>query len=420
MIVKQKGTMDIYGLEAKKRLYVNEVIKTVCEKYNYSYIETPVFEASELFHRGMGEETDVVSKETYTFNDRGDRSLTLRPEGTAGIVRWFNENKLYGNMTEPVKVYYNSKMYRYERPQAGRYREFTQFGVEFIGSNSPLSDIDVISLAYNTYQLLGLDNVTIYINSIGDTKSREEYKKALKNHFKDSLNDLCEDCRNRYENNPLRMLDCKVDTEKEVFKNIPKIIDYLNEESKNKYNEIKEHLDMLDINYKEDPYLVRGLDYYDHLVFEVKADVPNLGDIALAGGGRYNNLVETLGGPSIPAVGFAIGYDRTLLAMDNSNVNFNIKENIDVFIMAVSNTERETAMYIADELRLNDFITELDYLDKNLKGQFKTVDRLKPNYLVILNDKDLKENKITIKDNLTKEEDKIKINDLVDYLSGRI
>ncbi|MDD2409628.1 MAG: histidine--tRNA ligase [Bacilli bacterium] len=420
MISKPKGTMDVYGIDAKKREYVNEILRSVCNKYNYDYIETPIFEASELYHRGVGEDTDIVNKETYTFKDRGDRSLTLRPEGTAGVVRWFIENKLYGNITEPTKVFYNGKMYRYERPQAGRYREFTQFGVEFIGSDDIYADIDVISVAYNTYNLLGLKNVTIVLNTLGDKDSRDKYREALIKYFNPLINYLCEDCQKRLKNNPLRILDCKIDRDRELFEKAPKIIDFLNEESLTRYNNLKEYLELMDINYKEDFSLVRGLDYYDYTVFEIIADVPGLGNIALGGGGRYNGLIEKLGGPSIPAVGFAMGYDRTILAMDNSNINLDLREDIDVYVMYVSKNEKETASYLVQDLRLNGFITETDYLNKSLKAQFKSIERLKPKYLVILNDQDLKENKITLKDNLTKDEQKIKINNLIDYLDTNL
>ncbi|MDD4706156.1 MAG: histidine--tRNA ligase [Bacilli bacterium] len=420
MITKPKGTMDVYGEDAKKREYVNEILRNVCSKYNYNYIETPIFEATELFHRGVGEATDIVNKETYTFKDRSDRSLTLRPEGTASVVRWFIENKLYGNITDPVKVFYNGKMYRYERPQAGRYREFTQFGVEFIGSNDILADIDVISLAYNTYNLLGLKDVTIVLNTIGDKESRANYRESLIKYFTPLISNLCEDCQKRLKTNPLRILDCKIDNETDILKNAPKTIDYLNKESKDRYNTIKEYLDLMDINYLEDYSLVRGLDYYDHTVFEIIADVPGLGNIALGGGGRYNDLIEKLGGPSIPAVGFAMGYDRTILAMDNSNVNLNLKEDIDIYVMYVSKTEKETASYLVQDLRLNGFITETDYFNKGLKGEFKAIDRLNPKYIIILNDQDLKTNKVTLKDNLTKEEQKIEINNLVDYLDTNL
>lgn len=416
MITKQKGTNDIYGDYAKKRAYVNDVLAAICEKYNYGYIETPVFEASELFHRGVGETTDMVQKETYDFKDRGDRDITLRPEGTAGVVRWFVENKLYGNLTDPVKVYYNSKMYRYERPQSGRMREFTQWGYECFGSDDVLSDAEVISLAYNAYRLLGLDDITIKINSLGDTESRNNYRNALLDYFKPHIKDLCEDCKERFEKNPLRILDCKVDAENEIIKNAPKTLDYLNEESSNRFEKLKELLDLMDINYEVDTKLVRGLDYYNHVVFEVVLN----DSYALGGGGRYNGLVETLGGPSIPGVGFAMGYDRTILAMEENGVNIPINNSIDVYILYVSETEKETASYLTQDLRMNGFITETDTMNKSLKAQFKSVDRFNSKYLIVLNDEDLKENKVTIKDNKTKEEEKISINDIVDYLDMHI
>lgn len=413
MITKQKGTYDIYGDEAKKRQYVNEILATLCEKYNYTYIETPVFEASELFHRGVGESTDMVQKETYDFKDRGDRNLTLRPEGTAGVVRWFIENKLYGNLSEPVKVFYNEKMYRYERPQSGRNREFTQWGFECFGSDDILADAECISLAYNAYKLLGLENITIKINSLGDSESRLKYREELINYFKPHISELCEDCQERLNKNPLRILDCKVDAENDIIKNAPKTIDYLNKESRDRFDKLLELLDLMDINYEVDEKLVRGLDYYNHTVFEVVLD----NSYALGGGGRYNGLVETLGGPSIPGVGFAMGYDRTILAIEENNVNIPINDSIDVYLLYVSDSEKETAAYIAQDLRLNGYIAEHDLLGKSLKAQFKSVDRYNSKYLIILNDEKLANNEITIKDNKTKEEEMIDINNLIDYLN---
>lgn len=416
MITKQKGTYDIYGDLAKKRAYVDDVLASICEKYNYGYIETPVFESSDLFHRGVGESTDMVKKETYDFKDRGDRNLTLRPEGTAGVVRWFIENKLYGNMTDPVKVFYNMKMYRYERPQSGRNREFTQWGFECFGSDDVMSDAEVISLAYNAYRLLGLDDVIIKINSLGDNESRNIYREKLVEYFKPHINNLCEDCQERLKSNPLRILDCKIDAENDILKNAPKTLDYLNEESKSRFEKLKDLLDMMDINYEIDERLVRGLDYYNHTVFEVVLN----NSYALGGGGRYNGLVETLDGPSTPGVGFAMGYDRTILAMEENNVNIPINDSIDVYLLYVSDSEKETACYLAQDLRLNGFIAETDLMSKSLKSQFKSVDRFNAKYLVVLNDNDLKENKITVKDNKTKEEESINLNNLVDYLDMHI
>jgi histidyl-tRNA synthetase len=412
MITKQKGTYDIYGDNAKKRMYVNDILTALCEKYNYGYIETPVFESSDLFHRGVGETTDMVQKETYDFKDRGDRDITLRPEGTAPVVRWFVENKLYGNMTDPVKVFYNMKMYRYERPQSGRMREFTQWGFECFGSDDVLSDAEVISLAYNAYRLLGLDDVIVELNTLGDKESRENYRDALVKYFEPHIHELCEDCQERFKKNPLRILDCKVDEESDIIKNAPKTIDYLNDESKTRYNKLKELLDLMDINYIENPKLVRGLDYYNHTVFEITLN----NSYALGGGGRYNGLVETLDGPSTPAVGFAMGLDRAILAMEENGVNIPINNSIDVYVLYVSDSEKETAAYLTQELRVNGFIAETDTMHKSLKAQFKSVDRFNSKYLIVLNDEDLSKNEVTIKDNKTKEEEKININDLIDYL----
>ena len=416
MIQKQKGTYDIYGENAKKRAYVNDVLNTLCQKYNYGYIETPVFESSELFHRGVGEATDMVQKETYDFKDRGDRNITLRPEGTAGVVRWFIENKLYGNMTDPIKVYYNMKMYRYERPQSGRNREFTQWGFECFGSDDVLADAEVISLAYNAYRLLGLENVVIKINSLGDTESRNNYREALINYLRPNIGELCEDCNDRLEKNPLRILDCKVDSENEILKNAPKTLDYLNETSSERFQKLCKLLDSMHINYEIDTKLVRGLDYYNHTVFEVVVN----NSYALGGGGRYNGLVETLGGPSIPAVGFAMGYDRTILALEENGVEIPVEDENDVYILYVSETEKDYAASLVQYLRLSGFVTETDLMSKSLKGQFKSVDRFNSKYLIILNDKDIENNEVVIKNNHTREETRLSINNLVEYLDNNL
>ena len=416
MIQKQKGTYDIYGSEAKKRKYANSILDNLCETYNYGYIETPVFEASELFHRGVGESTDMVQKETYDFKDRGDRNITLRPEGTAGVVRWFIENKLYGNMSEPVKVYYNMKMYRYERPQSGRNREFTQWGFECFGSDDVLSDAEVISLAYNAYNLLGLKNVKIKLNSLGDTESRNNYRKALVDYFMPHIDELCEDCKERINKNPLRILDCKVDCDLDIMKNAPKTLDYLNDISKERFEELKKLLDQMKIDYVVDTKLVRGLDYYNHTVFEVVID----NSYALGGGGRYNGLVETLGGPSVPAVGFAMGYDRTMLALDEQKVELDLNDSIDLYIMYVSDTEKQMASVLTQALRLNGYIVETDLMKKSLKSQFKSVDRYNSKFLTVLNDENLKNNELIIKNNKTKEEYTVTLDELIDFVDEKL
>ena len=420
MITKQKGTYDVLGIDAKKRKYVCDVIDAICEKYNYNYIETPIFESSELFHRSVGDSSDIVTKETYDFTDRGNRNITLRPEGTAGVVRSFIENKMYGNMSEPVKVYYNGPMFRYERPQSGRTRQFTQFGFEMIGTNDVLSDAEVISLAYNTYKLLGID-VKVMLNTLGDNESRDNYRKALIDYFTPNINNLCEDCKERLNKNPLRILDCKVDKDNEILKNAPKTIDYLNDESKERFLKLQEYLDLMEIDYEVDTSIVRGLDYYNHTVFEIVGDIPEFGSQnVLGGGGRYNGLVEQLDGPSTPAIGFAMGLDRTILAMEALNVNFKIKNDIDLFIMYGNEEEKDTANYLLQELRMNGFITETDFMNKSFKNQFKSADRFNAKYLIILNSEDIKDYKVKVKDNTTKEEELVNINDLVDYLDQRL
>ena len=417
MIVKPKGTYDLYGTEAKKMQYINDVIASICEKYNYEFIRTPVFESQEVFKRSAGETSDIVTKETYDFKDRGDRNLTLRPEGTAGIVRSYIENKMYGRALQPVKLFYNSMMYRYERPQSGRNREFNQFGVEVLGCDDPFVDAEVISLAYNIFKMLGLKNIRVNINSLGDKDSRDAYRKALIDYFKPHINEMCDDCKERLEKNPLRMLDCKTDAQKDIMKNAPSTIDYLNEESKERFLKLQEYLDLLEVEYTVNPKIVRGLDYYNHTVFEIEILSENFGSQNVIGaGGRYNGLSEMLGGPSVGGIGFAMGLERTLLALEEENVNIPINDSIDVYIGYVNEEEKETALYLTQDLRLNGFIVETDYLNRSLKSQFNTADKLNSKYIIILNSDDLKTYEVKVKDNKTKEEEKISINDLVDYL----
>ena len=292
MITKPKGTYDVYGTSAKYFNYINGVFSTVAEYYNYKYIRTPLFESSDLFHRTVGETSDIVSKETYDFCDRGDRNVTLRPEGTAGVVRSYIENKMYGDANQPIKLYYSGTMYRYERPQAGRYREFSQFGVEVLGSDSPMQDAEVISLAYRTLEELGIDDITVKINTLGDNESRNNYREALVKYLEPHINDLCPDCKERFKTNPLRILDCKADKDSDILKNAPSILEYLNEESNNRFKKVLEFLNHLDVDYEIDSSIVRGLDYYNHTVFELVTNMPELGNAnTLGAGGRYNNLV---------------------------------------------------------------------------------------------------------------------------------
>ncbi len=417
MINKPKGTIDIRDYEARVWKYVEEVIDSVMEKYNYNYIRTPIFESTELFHRGIGNTTDIVTKETYDFKDRGDRNITLRPEGTAGVVRSYIENKMYGTHNLPVKVYYNGTMYRYERPQAGRYRELSQYGVEVLGSNDPMIDAEVISLAYNINKMLGLKDSIIHLNSLGDKESRDNYRQALKDYFKPHLDDLCDDCKERFSKNPLRIIDCKIDSKKDYFKDAPNILDYLNEASKGYFDKVCEYLDLLEVKYVIDPKIVRGLDYYNHTVFEIMIEDNNL---ALGGGGRYDNLVNELGGPKTPCVGYAVGLDRLVMTLINKKIKLPIKYNVDAFIMYVNEDEKKYAIYLSNMLRMSGFVVETEYTNRSLKSQFKRADYFKSKYLIILNSEDLNEGLITIKNNETKEEEKIMTEYLTYYFDEHI
>lgn len=417
MIVKPKGTHDIYGEEMKRWQYVSRVVDEVMDRYNYEMIRTPIFESTELFHRGVGDTTDIVSKETYDFIDRGERKMTLRPEGTAGVVRSFIENKMYGEATQPVKLYYNGTMYRYERPQSGRDRELTQFGVEVLGSSDPAIDAEVISVAVNIFKLLGLKGVKVKVNSLGDTESRNNYRDALIKHFEPRINELCPDCQERLKKNPLRILDCKFDAEHELIKNAPVMLDYLNEDSRNRFLDVQNYLDVLDIEYEVDPKIVRGLDYYSHTVFEIEATVKDFGaNNVLAGGGRYDTMVGNLGGPDTPGIGFACGIGRLVTALEKEEVDLPINNQLDAFVLYVNNTEKEYAMALTQDLRLNGFKVETEYMERGLKGQFKQADRLNAKFLIILNDEDLVAGEIQVKDNMTKETTMVKEAEIDDYL----
>ncbi len=410
MITKPKGCYDVTGEVAKKYQRICEVVSAYAKIYNYKYIRTPLFESTELFKRGVGDTTDIVQKETYDFTDRGGRSFTLRPEGTAGVVRNFIEDKLYGNQSSVVKEFYIGTMYRYERPGLGRNREFTQFGVECLGSDDEMMDAEVISFSYNILKELGLD-VTVKINNLGSVEDRENYKKALVEYLTPHINDLCEDCQNRIKTNPLRILDCKVDDQSEILKNAPSILDYHSKESNDRFNKILTYLDYLDIDYEVDNTLVRGLDYYDYMVYELKLN----DSLALGGGGRYNHLVKNLGGPEVPAVGFACGIERIINEMNDESFN-----NIDVYVMCVNDEEKIKANIITQDLRLNNIICETNVMGKSLKAQFKEADNMNAKNLIILNSEDLSKGLITVKDNVTKEEVKVPEDEIIDYILGVI
>lgn len=412
MITKPKGTNDLQGVESKLYLRMQGVLDNYANVYNYKYVRTPIFESAELFKRSVGESSDIVQKETYDFTDRSNRVMTLRPEGTAGIVRNFIEEKKYGDVINPVKNYYLGTMYRYERPGQGRYREFTQFGAESLGSDDPLMDAEIISMSVNILRDLGID-ASVRINNLGSSEDRDNYKEALVKYLEPRINELCEDCQNRLKTNPLRILDCKFDKDNEILKNTPNILEYQSTESEDRFKKVLSYLDYLDIDYEVDEKLVRGLDYYDYMVYELYLN----DSLALGGGGRYNHLVKELGGPDTPCVGFACGVERVLSIMKEKH---NELDQVDVYIMAVNEEEKLKANILMQDLRLNNISVETDYLNRSFKAQFKDADRHNAKQLIILNSDDLNKGLINVKDNLTKEEKKVDENEIVDYILGVI
>src|SRR5699024_3247366 len=329
-----RGTKDLLFDEARLWQYIENELRQLCETYHYGEIRTPIFEHTEVFQRGVGETTDFVQKEMYTFLDKKNRSITLRPEGTAGVARAYIQNKLYGEVNQPIKVYYNGPMFRYERQQEGRRRQFHQFGVEALGSEDPAIDAEVIALAMGIYERLGIDSIQLVINSLGDIESRKQHREALINHFTPHIDELCSDCQNRLSTNPLRVLDCKTDMDHPAMKTAPKILDFLNEESAQYFEQVKSYLDAMDIPYVVDATLVRGLDYYNHTAFEIMGTAEGFGaHSTLLGGGRYNGLVEEFGGPSTPGVGFGLGMERLLLALEHDEIELPLDNELDVFVV---------------------------------------------------------------------------------------
>lgn len=421
MIQRPKGTYDVYGENGRKILALQNLLEGLMEKYNYEYVRTPLFESSELFHRGVGVTTDIVTKETYDFKDRGDRNMTLRPEGTAGVVRSYVENKMYGNPNQPVKTWYMGPMYRYERPQSGRFREFYQFGVEVFGTTDPASDAEVISIPVNFYKILGLKEIKVNINSLGDKESRENYRNALIEYFKPYIDTLCDDCKERFLKNPLRILDCKVDGDKECMKHAPKTIDYLNEASKQHFEKVCNYLNQMNIEYIINPNVVRGLDYYTHTVFEVEANVKGFGSQnVLCGGGRYDSLVETISDVSSPGVGFALGFERLLTALEFENIPLVEESSLDLYIIPVSENEKDYGMGLLNALRLSGFSADIDFQNRNVKGNFKQADRMNSKFIILLGEEEVKSKILTVKNNHTKEEYKVSVEDLIDFLDEKL
>ena len=421
MINIPRGTQDILPQDTKQWRYIENKLDELMKLYNYQEIRTPIFESTELFARGVGDSTDVVQKEMYTFLDKGNRSITLRPEGTAAVVRSYIEHKMQGDPNQPVKLYYNGPMFRYERKQKGRYRQFTQFGVEAIGAENPSIDAEILAMVMHIYQSFGLKHLKLVINSIGDADSRKEYNEALVKHFEPVIGDFCADCQSRLYTNPMRILDCKVDKDKEAIKTAPRITEFLNAESTKYYDEVKQHLDNLNIRYEEDPNLVRGLDYYTHTAFELMIDNPSYdGAITtLCGGGRYNGLLELLGGPNNTGIGFALSIERLLLALEDEGIDLDVEDDFDLFIVTMGHEADNYAVKLLNELRHNGVKADKDYLSRKVKGQMKQADRLQANYTIVIGDQELENNEIDIKDMTTGNTEKINLDEVVAYFKKK-
>lgn len=421
MIKMPRGTQDILPQDSAKWRYIENRLHTLMELYNYKEIRTPIFESIELFARGVGDSTDVVQKEMYTFKDKGDRSLTLRPEGTAAVVRSYIEHKMQGEPNQPIKLYYNGPMFRYERKQKGRYRQFNQFGVEAIGAENPSIDAEILAMVMHIYESFGLKHLKLVINSIGDSESRKEYNEALVKHFEPVIDTFCSDCQSRLHTNPMRILDCKIDRDKEAVKNAPRITDYLNDDSKSYYEQVKLHLDNLNISYVEDPNLVRGLDYYTHTAFELMIDNPEYdGAITtLCGGGRYNGLLQLLDGPDETGIGFALSIERLLMALDEEGISLDVSEDFDLFVVTMGEDADRFAVKLINDLRRNGIKVDKDYLNRKIKGQMKQADRLNAKYTVVIGDQELENNEIGVKNMISGESENVQLDELVNYFKSR-
>ncbi|WP_042475117.1 histidine--tRNA ligase [Bacillus ndiopicus] len=412
-----RGTQDILPGQSEKWQLIEDKIRELCRVYRYKELRTPMFESTELFQRGVGDTTDIVQKEMYTFEDRGGRSLTLRPEGTASAVRSYVEHKMFGQPDQPVKLSYMGPMFRYERQQAGRYRQFVQFGVEAIGSADPAIDAEVIALAMDIYSTAGLKDIKLVLNSLGDKETRDAHRQALIEHFKPSIGEFCSDCQKRLEKNPLRILDCKVDREHPLMATAPALTNYLTSDSATYFAKVKNYLDTLGIAYEIDPNLVRGLDYYNHTTFEIMSTAAGFGAITtLCGGGRYNGLVEEIGGPDMPGIGFALSIERLLLALEAEDVELNVNDALDIFVVALDDEAKVKAAELISSFRAKGISADMDYSDRKMKAQMKAADRLGAKFVLVLGETELAEAAVNVKTMETGNQQKVAFHDLVNYL----
>ena len=401
---KPKGTQDILPKDSGKWQYVEEFARNTFKKYNYAEIRTPLFEHYEVISRSVGDTTDIVTKEMYDFYDKGDRHITLRPEGTAPVVRSYVENKLFApEIQKPVKLYYMGSMFRYERPQAGRLREFHQIGVECFGSNNPATDVETIAMAAQFFNEIGIRNVTLQLNSLGNAESRTTYRQALIDYLMPLKDNLSKDSQRRLEENPLRVLDSKEKEDKLAVENAPSILDYLDEESRTHFQAVRSLLEALEIPYTINTNMVRGLDYYNHTIFEFTADVAG-NELTICAGGRYDSLVAYFGGPETAGFGFGMGVERLLLVLEKQGVELPLEDSLDVYIAVLGEGANNTALKIVQALRRQGFTVERDYLNRKLKAQFKSADTFGAKVLITLGESEIESKQVTVKNNQTREE----------------
>ena len=409
-----KGTKDLLPAQAYKWHYVERKFAEICKNYGFKEIRTPMFEHTEVFARGIGDTTDVVQKEMYTFNDHGNRSITLKPEGTSGAVRAFIEHKQYAEV-QPTKYYYDTDCFRYEKPQSGRLRHFHQFGIEVFGTPNMLADSEVICLANDFLNQLGITEIELRVNSVGCPECRKKHREALKEFLRPRYDELCNTCKERYDRNPMRILDCKSEICQEIVKDAPRMLDYLCDDCKNAFEELKSNLTAMGIEYKVDPNIVRGLDYYTKTAFEfVTTSIGAQGTVC--GGGRYDHLIEELGGPPIPGVGFGLGIERLLMLMDACGAQFPADDSVDVFIAVMGERAKAFGLKLCRELRQSGVAAEMDTLARNIKGQFKYADRLNAKYTLVIGENELDKGVVSLKDMSMSQQREIKIEDIFEEI----
>ena len=411
---KPKGTQDILPLEAARWQYVEDLARETFKKYNYGEIRTPMFEHYEVISRSVGDTTDIVTKEMYDFYDKGDRHITLRPEGTAPVVRSFVENKLFApEVQKPVKLYYIGSMFRYERPQAGRLREFHQIGVECFGSKNPATDVETIAMAYQLFGDLGIQDVTLHLNTLGSPESRAAYRQALIDYLTPLKETLSKDSQRRLDENPLRVLDSKEKEDKVAVEHAPSILDYLDEESQAHFDAVRGMLESLGIPYVIDTNMVRGLDYYNHTIFEFITKVDKA-ELTICAGGRYDGLVEYFGGPETPGFGFGLGLERLLLILEKQGIELPVDSQMDVYIAVLGDGANGKALELVQALRQQGLTAERDYLGRKIKAQFKSADSFKATTVITLGESEVATGQVTIKNNASRQEMTVRLEELME------